>query len=136
MLDLKIARSWTPPIHPEECVSGSNPGQTLSITNIVSHLNFVTFSSTFTFSQSTFSTVTQTYFPCSFSIFSWCSFGIIIILNFPWRDIFAINFSIFITNPCTYLKNRHGQPYLAMYIYLTMAEYILDSHSNHKKGGG
>lgn len=116
--------------------AGSNPAVGFLNLSMSYFLNFVTFSSTLTFSQSTFSTVTQTYFPCSFSIFSWCSFGIIIILNFPWRDIFAINFSNFITNPCTYLKNRHGQPYLAMYIYLTMAEYILDSHSKHNQGGG
>ena len=115
---------------------GSNPGQA-SISNMVWRFNFVPFQHMLTFSQMD-SMVIFTYSLTYFFITLCLSLGITRTRISPIFEIFATYCNKIVisksTNPS--LKNRDGQIYYTIFIYYNIAEYILDSHSEHNKGGG
>lgn len=138
MEDLKITRRWTPPIHPEECVSGSNPGAGTLQCNTMLCLMWFSFCNTLSFSQRV-SMVILTCSPTYSDIFPCFSFGITTSRISPILDIFATYCSTTVIIgriTCITLKNGYSQIYYTIFIYCNIWKYSLDSHSRHNKGGG
>ena len=128
---------YVTPKNPESDVPSSKLGEGAPLSvDMVWRYNFVIFQYLLTFSQMD-SMVIFTYSLTYFFITLCLSLGITRTRISPIFEIFATYCSKIVINKSTNpsLKNIDGQIYYTIFIYYNIAEYILDSHSKHNKGG-